>query len=109
MGGFCKSWRAPAACCLAVAPPPVSAGRVSPVRPSAVILDSCASNDDPTFQAGCNDGSVKASASARMSALLPLTGAPTFQYSQAGWHENIVWLDFRFVETGWREAPGVFR
>jgi hypothetical protein len=41
-----------------------------------------------------------------MSALLPLTGATTFQYSQAGWRtRQYCSVGPRFVETGWREAP----
>ena len=62
-----------------------------------VSWTSCASNDDQTFQAGCNDGSVKASASANVP-LASITGATTFHIQ--GWlakHDNIVRLDPRFV------------
>ena len=77
----------------------------------AVSWTSCASNDDQTFQAGCNDGSVKAFASAnvRLATIklaLRLSNIPRL----VGKHDNIVRLDPRFVDTGGgAKRWGVFR
>ena len=67
---------------------------------------SRASNDEQTFQAGCNDGSVKAFASAnvRLATIklaLRLSNIPRL----VGKHDNIVRLDLGLSRRGWREAP----
>ena len=57
-----------------------------------VSWTSCASNDDQTFQAGRNDGRVKASASANVP-LASITGATTFHIQ--GWLANTT------ISFGW--------
>jgi len=110
--GCCRSWRAPAAGRLAVDLPLPSL--LAGFHPSGLLQSSWtsrASNDDQTFQAGCNDGSVKASASAnvRLATIklaLRLSNIPRL----VGKHDNIVPLDPRFVDTGGgAKRRGVFR